>query len=573
MSFTSETSKRTYLANGSQTVFAYDFLIYSSSHLAVYIDGVLQVTGFTTDGVGIATGGNVTFSVAPTTGKIITLNLEVPFTQELDYQTASKFPATSHEKGLDLITMLAKRLNEVDSRALKFPLGGDTDETAELPNHTARASKYLAFNGDGNPVATSGTTSNIIVSTFAETFLDDVSSAATRTTLGFPAIAAKGDLIVGSAPNTLTGLTAGATTGHVLAINPATLSGLDYVHRSMPNPIINGNAEIWQRGTSALPSFGTDRFGFIYNGGGSWVGNRSTNVPTLAQAGVLFNYSLELDIVAADASLVATDQYYVFHKIEGYNWRHFAQRLFTLSFWVMSAKTGIHSVGFRNAGSDRTYVAEYTVSTADTWEFKTITVPASPAAGTWNYTDGIGLQIFFNVASGSNFTTSSLNTWNSNALYASVNQVNVMDSTTNFFRLTGIKMELGSVVTPIQFAPFETELARAMRYYQKSYPYVVTPGQGVVSNGESAAIAGKAGATQEFLHIPLPVRMRNSPTVTLYNPAVANAQVRDVTANADCSASTATSIADRSFQVTATGNASTAVGNFLTVHWSADAEL
>ena len=192
MSFTGENSKRILIADGIETVFAYNFLCYASAHLGVYIDGVLQVSGYTVDGLGDSSGGDVTFDTAPADDAIITLNLEVPYTQELDYPTTGKFPAASHERGLDLITMLCKRLKEVDERSLVAPLGGDTDEDLTLPSQEDRASNYLAFDADGNPIATEGTADATVVSSFMATVLDDADAAAARTTLGVPTLTEAG---------------------------------------------------------------------------------------------------------------------------------------------------------------------------------------------------------------------------------------------------------------------------------------------------------------------------------------------------------------------------------------------
>ena len=218
MSFTGENSKRILVADGVATVFGYNFMIYASSHLAVYLDGVLQSSGYTVSGVGDAAGGNVTFTAAPAANVIVTLNLEVPFTQELDYTVAGKFPATSHEQGLDLITMLCKRLKEVDERALLVPLGGNTTEDMALPTQANRASKYLAFDTDGNPVATAGTTSDLVASTFIETLLDDADADAARTTL----VAAKSGIVTGTGITQTTGKLLGRTTAATGAVEEIT---------------------------------------------------------------------------------------------------------------------------------------------------------------------------------------------------------------------------------------------------------------------------------------------------------------------------------------------------------------
>jgi hypothetical protein len=122
--------------------------------------------------------------------------------------------------------------------------------------------------------------------------------------------------------------------------------------------------------------------------------------------------------------------------------------------------------------------------------------------------------------------------------------------------------------------PVQTERQRILRYYQKSFRDATAPAQNAgTGTGEVRAIAGKAGAAAEFIPIQYPVPFLIPPTLTLYNPNAANAQVRDVTAGADCSASAPTSSDVTNFYVSATGNAGTAVGNLLSVHYTADGEL
>lgn len=347
---------------------------------------------------------------------------------------------------------------------------------------------------------------------------------------------------------------------------------------SMPSPIINGNMEIWQRGTSFSTGalrYTADRWQYGFAGAGAVTVQRSTTVPTVAQAGVLFNYSLEVDVTTADASIAASDQYFIRHYIEGYNWRHFAQREITLSFWVSSPKTGTHSVGLSNSGANRSYVAEYTVNAANTWEYKTITISASPSAGTWDYTNGIGVAIIWTLAAGSTYTTSTLNTWNSDALYASSNQVNALDLDTNFFRLTGVKMELGPVATPIQYKSFQDELEECQRYYEKNFAYHVTPVQnvGIVYYEWPSLLAGSVAQRSPVIFYKVRKRQGVTPSVTLYNPGAANAQVRNLTDSADLSGTSVASSGEDGFHVNTLGTAGTAVGERLGINWSSDSEF
>ncbi len=335
------------------------------------------------------------------------------------------------------------------------------------------------------------------------------------------------------------------------------------------NPIINGNMEIWQHGTSfaaaANAQYSADRFAIGTGSAAVITIGRSTNVPTVAQAGMLFNYSYEIDVTTADASVGSTDLTYIRTSIEGYDWRHYAQRQFTLSFWVFSSKTGTHCVAFRNSGADRTYIAEYTVNAVDTWEYKTVIVTASPSAGTWNYTTGIGVTIYWVQMAGTTFHASA-GAWQTGSGLATSNQVNVMDSTSNFFRLTGVKLEAGSVATQIEYIPFEEEYRRCLRYYQKSFQLSVTPAQNVGTIGSyqvSAPVTSTAIVTRS---ISLQAPMRISPSFLTFNPSAANDQPRNITDGVD-DVSASPVPYERLWQLQFTPNAANTLGDVHAIHW------
>jgi len=369
----------------------------------------------------------------------------------------------------------------------------------------------------------------------------------------------------------------------VTALGVASKQYVDGTLGAVTNPIINGNMEIWQRGTT-FPSTGAGRYtadrwqDIIVAGTSAYTINRSTNVPTVAQAGVLFNYSYEVDVTTADVAVAAGDFVAFWQPIEGYNWRHFAQREFTLSFWVMSSKTGTHSVNFfkGGGGANKTFAGSYTVNAADTWEYKTITVTASPSAGTWDYTNGTGLGVQWVLQAGSTYTQTA-GVWTDSASFyaAATGQVNVMDSTANFFRLTGVKMELGSSATALQFVPIDVEIARCERYYEKNFPYGTTPAQnvGVSYTSWPSLLAGAVAQDMPWISYKVSKRANSTPTVTLYNPSAANAQVRNVTDSADFTSTSVASSSDSGFFITATGTAGTAIGERLSINWAADAEL
>jgi hypothetical protein len=236
------------------------------------------------------------------------------------------------------------------------------------------------------------------------------------------------------------------------------------------NPIINPCMEIWQRGTSFLGAasgiYTADRWAYSKSNTAVHDITTSTDVPSVAQAGVAFNFSVLIDCTTADAAVAAGDYVQFYQVIEGYHWRHFAQRDLTLSFWVKATKTGTYCLSLTNNGGDRSFVAEYTINAADTWEKKIINIAASPSAGTWNYTNGHGLIVRYCLASGTTYHGST--GWSAGNFLATSNQVNACDDVANNWRLTGVKLELGNTATPLRFRSFKEELALCQRYYESS---------------------------------------------------------------------------------------------------------
>jgi hypothetical protein len=217
---------------------------------------------------------------------------------------------------------------------------------------------------------------------------------------------------------------------------------------SRKNFIINGGMNIWQRGisktgiTGVASNYLADRFSLWCGTSGTLAYYQSGAVPTVAQAGFMGSYSLMVGVTAADVSITAAEYCCIGHVLEGYDFARMVGQTITLSFWVRAKKTGIYCVAFRTGSTiDRCYIVEYTVSVADTWEKKSITiqVPSAPG-GTASYLDDTGMQIIFTLACGSNFHTTA-GAWNTGNFMATTNQVNVLDNTANEFRLFGVQLE------------------------------------------------------------------------------------------------------------------------------------
>ncbi len=274
---------------------------------------------------------------------------------------------------------------------------------------------------------------------------------------------------------------------------------------SNKNVIINGDFNIWQRNTSftnfADGAYCADRWTYYKSGTMVHDISRSNDVPSFAQAGRLFNYSLLIDCQTIDSSIGSSDFCVIQQRVEGYNWLPLAQKPVTLSFWIKATKTGKYCASLGNGSPfDKSIVKEFTINASDTWEYKTITFPASPASGTWDFTNGIGIRVSICLAAGSSYQATA-DAWQNANYFATSNQVNACDSASNNFRLCGVQLEAGSIATPFEQRSFQHELMLCQRYYQFVYS-----GSSFISTVHSSAgiVSVKANFRQQ---------MRTSPTI------------------------------------------------------------
>lgn len=291
------------------------------------------------------------------------------------------------------------------------------------------------------------------------------------------------------------------------------------------NKIINGKMEIAQRGASfsaiATGDYSLDRWGF---------GNSSTSVATASQQSDApssneFQSSLRIAITTADTSIAAGDFMHVWQRVEGFNARDLIGRAFTLSFWVRSSKTGIHCVSLRNSGLDMAYVAEYTIAVANTWEYKTITVSSGlPTTGTWNWTNGIGLDVGWTLATGATYQTTA-NTWQTGNFLSTANQVNCLDTIGNIFAITGVQLEVGSVATPFEHRSYGVELALCKQYTHVANYYELWLAGGVANAGTTVG---------QIVSFPVPMRATPSLSTSVvyaYSGTAASAAIEVMSNN------------------------------------------
>ena len=282
-----------------------------------------------------------------------------------------------------------------------------------------------------------------------------------------------------------------------------------FPHRNL---IINGAMQVWQRATAATSAGNTyatvDRFAFGVNTDGAYTTEQSTDTPTGT------GYSLKAQVTTADTSISSGQYAYMYHEIEAQNLQHLlygtsAAKSITLSFWVKSNKTGTYTIVVRKLDTTTYHlVIEYTINSANTWEKKEITI--SPTAGGTSLItasggaiandNGRGFQIGWNLAFGSNYNGATNNTWTTNTNhYATTNQVNWMDSTSNNFYLTQVQLEVGSTATPFEHRSYGDELAKCQRYACKLMQF-------------NANKMREFDRYRTFSYV-LPVEMRATPTV------------------------------------------------------------
>jgi hypothetical protein len=240
------------------------------------------------------------------------------------------------------------------------------------------------------------------------------------------------------------------------------------------NILINGDMSIAQRGTSASGKstggyFTCDRWNFSLSSLGTWTLSQDTDVPT----GQGFATSFKLDCTTADASPSSTDRLQISQTIEGQNLQYLkygssnAETL-TASFWVKSNKTGTYTLEMRDLDNLKDVSQTYTIDIANTWEKKTVSFPAN-TSDTFDNDNGGSLSFEFWLGAGSAYTSGTLNTtWSSrvNANRVSPSQVNLADSTSNDWFVTGVQLEAGTTASDFEFLPYDMNYSRCNRYYQ-----------------------------------------------------------------------------------------------------------
>jgi hypothetical protein len=293
--------------------------------------------------------------------------------------------------------------------------------------------------------------------------------------------------------------------------NTATINGFTPTESNMAgrNRIINGDMRIDQRnaGASVTPA----SLAYTLDRWRSLMSATSARFSVQQNAGAVTpptGFTNYLGVTSLSAhSLSASDQYAVQQWIEGFNiadlgWGTANAKAITVSFWVRSSLTGTFGGSLNNGAGNRSYPFSYTISGANTWEQKTITI-AGDTSGTWTTDNSRGVSLTFGLGVGSTYSGTA-GAWAGSDFRSVTGATSVVGTSGATFYITGVQLEAGSVATPFERRQYGQELALCRRYYAGSDGYMTL---------HSLAADGSGGYYRSQVYFDTP--MRAAPTVSL----------------------------------------------------------
>jgi hypothetical protein len=222
--------------------------------------------------------------------------------------------------------------------------------------------------------------------------------------------------------------------------------------------------------------------------------------------------------VTSAVTVGSTDNFMFSQRIEGFNfadmaWGTASASPITLSFWVRSSLTGTFGGSLQNSAENRSYPFTYSISSANTWEQKSVTI-AGDTSGTWiGATNGVGLKAWFSLGMGSTYSGTA-GAWAGATYFSATGATSVVGTNGATFYITGVQLEKGSTATSFDYRPYGTELQLCQRYYEKSYNVDVVPATGLAVGWSSLTL-------QNYLEGPsgviFKVTKRANPTMVMYN--------------------------------------------------------
>ena len=284
------------------------------------------------------------------------------------------------------------------------------------------------------------------------------------------------------------------------------------------NIIINGKFEVNQYNDGSSTSFSAgssnvaDRFDYYTNAGAFAIYSATHEVSSDAPDG--FSKSLKVTC-SSGGSIPATGEVVFRQKIEGYNvsvlnYGSSSAKNATVSFWIKASVTGDYGLQFvyYDGANSNFYVSKYTVNSANTWEYKTVTIPPQTTNAFDNVTNGTGLQLYWDLGEGSDYSGTANSGWTTAYKNGLSGGVKLMENTGATWQITGVQLEVGDTATPFEHRSFGDELARCQRYYCVS-------NEGDTSNEPIGGFIGYAENTTRMDTVwTFRVLMRASPTIT-----------------------------------------------------------
>lgn len=467
-----------YSGDGAQTAFPYPFPIFADADMEVYEDSILKTltTDYTLTGAGNSNGGVVTFITPPALGVTVTLRRNIALQRTSDFQQSGELRASVLNDEFDTLVAALQQVESEQERSLRLD-PTDTSPAAILPKAAARASAWLAFDVNGDPIAAVSPGGGYPASAFMATVLDDTTAAGALATLGVSPFA---QTVLDDAD---------AASARATLDIPA------------KNAIINGSLAIWQRGSSFTPAADSQTFT-----ADRWACNRNTNADyTVARQGTVEQYSIRLQ---RDSATTSVEPIRMRTVLESADCARLMGKSVTLSF---DAKVG----------------AEYSAASAR--------LEVDIATGT-GVDEGLGSFVTGAWAGyttqGSNLdslTTSWVRRSVTVTLPAGHKELGILFYWTpvgtagadDWVELRNIQLEEGAAATPFEPRPFATEFALCQRYFQR-----------IGFDTAARWYGGRAESTAAAVfNYNLPVTMRTTPSVSLVGAGTASVNDGSVNSN------------------------------------------
>jgi len=311
------------------------------------------------------------------------------------------------------------------------------------------------------------------------------------------------------------------------------------------NRIINGDMRIDQRNNGALVTltaqgYVLDRWYQSMPNPSKYSVIRSTTAP------VGFTNSLRITSVSS-YTVASNETYYLGQRIEGYNvsdlnWGSASAKTVTLSFWVYSSLTGTFGGALTSyPNNNRAYPFTYTISSANTWTYVTVTAPGD-TTGTWLTDNNLGISVTFSIGSGSSFSATA-GSWATGQFTSATGATSILGTAGATLFITGVQLEPGSTATPFERRSYGQELALCQRYFYRT------------DKGFSLQGYGTAAGANTYAHLTHPVTMRAAPTASATFTSGVNNQSQTITPSAQAFTAQLVSNAGGDFAVVyASGN-------------------